>query len=63
LVAKEGLIHGNNNFLVSGNSFTSSGTPSATAIYDPDCVPAQLSDNTFSGITTIVDPANCAADQ
>ena len=57
---EEGLIYGNNNLLVSKNSFTSSGTPSATAIYDPFCVTAQLSGNSFSGITTIANPANCA---
>ncbi len=55
---EEGLIYGNNNFLVSGNSFSSSGAPNATAIYDPNCVPVQLSNNTFSGITTIVEPAS-----
>jgi hypothetical protein len=57
---EEGLIYSNNNLLVSGNSFTSSGTPSATAIYNPSCVTAQLSGNAFSGVTTIADPANCA---
>jgi hypothetical protein len=60
---EEGLAYSNNILLVSGNGFTSSGTPSATAIYDPDCVAAQLSKNTFSGITTIVNPANCAVYQ
>lgn len=57
---EEGLIYNNNNLLVSGNSFTSSGTASATAIYDPSCVTAQLIGNSFSGVTTIADPANCA---
>jgi hypothetical protein len=60
---EEGLAYGNNSLAVSGNSFTSSGTPSATAIYDPYCVTAQLSNNTFIGITTIVDPAGCAVFQ
>ncbi len=60
---EEGLIYSNNSLLASGNSFTSSGTPSATAIYDPYCVTAQLSNDTFSGITTMVDPANCAVYQ
>jgi hypothetical protein len=55
-----GLIYSNNNFLVSNNSFTSSGTPGATAIYDPYCIVAQLSGNTFTGITTIIQPASCA---
>ena len=35
---EEGLVYTSNTLLVSGNSFTSSGTPSATAIYDPNCV-------------------------
>lgn len=60
---EEGVVYTNNTLLVSGNSFTSSGTPSATAIYDPNCVTAQLSNNTFSGITTIVNPAGCAVYQ
>jgi hypothetical protein len=54
-----GLIYSNNNFLVSNNSFTNT-APGAIAIYDPNCVAAQLSNNTFTGITTIVDPASCA---
>jgi hypothetical protein len=57
---EEGLVYGTNSLAVSGNSFTSSGTPSATAIYDPYCVTAQLTKNTFSGVTTIVNPASCA---
>ena len=57
---EEGLAYGNNNFLISNNSFTSSGTPSATAIYDPRCVPAQVQNNTFAGVSKIVDPLGCA---
>jgi hypothetical protein len=60
---EEGLIYSNNNFLVSANSFTSSGAPSATAIYDSHCVAAQLSGNAFAGITTIVNPGGCAVYQ
>jgi hypothetical protein len=45
---------------VTGNSITSIGTPKAIAVYDPDCIPVQLQNNTFAGITTIVDPAACA---
>jgi hypothetical protein len=56
-----GLIYSNNNFLVTGNSITSIGTPKAIAVYDPDCIPVQMHNNTFAGITTIVDPAGCAA--
>jgi hypothetical protein len=62
---EEGLAYGNNtspnnSFLVSNNAFISTGTPNATAIYDPNCVTAQLSNNSFSGITTVVDPPRCA---
>jgi hypothetical protein len=57
---EEGLEYGSNSLVVSGNSFTSSGTASAIGVYDPHCVSAQLNNNTFVGITTIVDPAGCA---
>jgi hypothetical protein len=57
---EEGLRYSNNNFLVSNNSFSNSGVSNAIAIYDPNCVPAQLSNNTFVGIVTIVSPPNCA---
>jgi hypothetical protein len=57
---EEGLGYSNNNFLVTGNSFTSIGTPNATVVYDPDCVPVQLQNNNFAGITTVVDPVACA---
>lgn len=46
---EEGLAYGSNNFLVSGNSFTSTGTPNATAIYNPNCIPVQLQNNPYSG--------------
>jgi hypothetical protein len=58
---EEGLIYSSNSLVVSGNAFVSMGTPSATAVYDPNCVLAQLSNNTSTGITTVLDPANCAA--
>jgi hypothetical protein len=57
---EEGLVYSNNNFLVTGNSFTSIGAPNATAVYDPDCIMVQMQNNAFAGITTIVDPAACA---
>lgn len=60
---EEGLKYPKNYFLVIGNSFVSTGTPSATAVYDPYCVTAQLSNNTFQGITTIVDPSGCSTGQ
>jgi hypothetical protein len=28
--------------------------------YDPDCIPVQMQNNTFAGITTVVDAAACA---
>ena len=57
---EEGLAYGNNSLVVSGNSFTNSGISNAVGIWDPSCMTAQLSNNTFIGITTMVDPANCA---
>jgi hypothetical protein len=42
---------------VEDNQFINT-APSATAVYDPQCVPAQLINNTFSG----VDPPECHAD-
>jgi hypothetical protein len=58
---EEGLAYSSNSLIVSGNNFVSMGTPAATALYDPNCVAAQLSNNTFTGITKVLDPANCAA--
>jgi hypothetical protein len=60
---EEGLVYVNNNLVASDNSFVSTGTSNATAIYDPNCVTAQLIGNTFSGVTMIADPANCAVYQ
>jgi hypothetical protein len=57
---EEGLRYSNNKFLVSNNSFSNSNVPSAIAIYDPNCVTARLSNNSFVGIATIVSPPNCA---
>jgi hypothetical protein len=56
---EEGLIYSSNSLAVSNNSFSSTGTPSATAIYDPYCITAQLSGNTLSGVTSTVNPAQC----
>jgi hypothetical protein len=58
---EEGLIYTSNSLVFSGNTFSSMGTPSATAVYDPQCVPAQFNGDTFTGITTQVDPAGCLA--
>jgi hypothetical protein len=60
--SEEGLTYSSNSLVVSDNDFQSIGTSSAIAIYDPACIKAQLSGNTFGpGITTIIDPANCLA--
>ena len=56
---EEGLAYGNNSLLVIGNSFTALNVPNAIAVYDPYCITAQLSNNPFQGITTILYPANC----
>lgn len=58
---EEGLRYSSNSLYVSGNNFKSSDVPNATAIYDPHCIPIDLIDNAFSGITTIVAPLQCAA--
>ena len=60
---EEGLTYNTNSLAASGNSFASTGTSSATAIYDPNCVTVHLSKNTFSGISTVVNPASCAVYQ
>jgi hypothetical protein len=60
---EEGLTYANNNFLVSDNSFVNSGASNATAVYDPHCVTVQLSDNSFTGIATVVSPTGCAVQQ
>ncbi len=56
---EEGLPFGNNSMLVSNNVFTNS-APNATGIYDPKCIPIQLTNNTFQGVATPVDPSGCA---
>jgi hypothetical protein len=68
---EEGLYTNTTNALmVSKNTFTSTGVPNPIAIYDPNCVPVQLSstsgqsnDNTFTGIaqSNWVNPAGCVA--
>jgi hypothetical protein len=57
---EEGLIYSANSLLVSDNSFTNTGSNPATAIYDPDCIPAQLTGDTFTNISTVVNPSSCA---
>lgn len=58
---EEGLPYAKNSAYVSRNTFRSSGVPNATAVYDPHCVPVELVSNSFSGVITIVNPAQCGA--
>jgi hypothetical protein len=46
-----------NSLIVGRNSFIS--TTGSIAISDPPCVPVELIDNAFTGISTIVDPPSC----
>lgn len=57
---EEGLLYGANSISLSSNAFINT-APFGTALYDPQCVPAQLTSNTFQGITTEIDPAGCVA--
>jgi hypothetical protein len=56
---EEGLPFSNNGLSLSNNVFINS-APNATGIYNPKCVPAQLTNNTFQGVATPVDPSGCA---
>ena len=56
---EEGLSFGNNGLSLSNNVFINS-APNATGIYDPKCVPVQLTNNTFQGVATPVNPSGCA---
>ncbi|HEY3909513.1 MAG TPA: hypothetical protein VGM07_06450 [Stellaceae bacterium] len=57
---EEGLLYNTNSLLVSDNGFVNIGANPATAIYDPYCVPAQLTGNSFTNISALVDPSICA---
>ena len=56
---EEGLAFGNNGLSVANNAFINS-APNATGIYDPKCVPVQLTSNTFRGVPIPVNPSGCA---
>ena len=56
---EEGLPFGNNGLSLSNNFFINS-APNATGVYDPKCVPVQLTKNTFQGVATPVNPSGCA---
>jgi hypothetical protein len=60
---EEGLVYGSNNLLVTGNSFVAIDVPKSIAVYDPQCTPAQLSNNTFQGVGTVFYPPYCGAGQ
>ncbi len=59
---EETLSFSNNSLLISHNTISNT-APNAIAVYDPRCVTAQLVDNTFQGVATLVDPSSCAAYQ
>ncbi len=56
---EEGLPFGNNGLSLSKNVFINT-APNATGIYDPKCVPVQLTNNTFQGVSTPINPFGCA---
>ncbi len=50
---EEGLMTSTNSLMVSNNTFTNVGTLSAIGVFQkPQCVPVELSGNTFTGIAT-----------
>jgi hypothetical protein len=58
---EEGLLYGSNIPVVSNNTFTNIGSNSAIGIFqEPACVPLLLVGNTFTGISTPVEPPSCA---
>jgi hypothetical protein len=60
----EGLTYSTNSLLVSGNNFTSTATSfNATAVFDLPCTTADLVNNTFQNVPTIVNPSGCAVFQ
>lgn len=58
---EEGLASAVNTVYLEHNTLTSSGVPNATAVYNPHCVPVQLVDNKFFGVSRITSPAQCEA--
>ncbi|MBV8399666.1 MAG: hypothetical protein JOZ17_13125 [Acetobacteraceae bacterium] len=55
---EEGLVYDTNSLTVQTNSFIS--TTNSIAIEDPPCVPVNVAaDNTFTGVSAVVDPAQC----
>jgi hypothetical protein len=56
---EEGLSFNNNSLLVSNNAFVNT-APNSTAVYDPHCITVELSNNTFEGVATLVNPPGCA---
>lgn len=55
---EEGLVYTNNSATFSGNTFVS--TTNSIAIEDFPCIPMVVAaDNTFSGVSAVVDPPQC----
>src|SRR6266478_3833755 len=59
---EEGLPFGNNSLSMSNNVFINS-APNATGIYDPKCIPVQLTNNIFKGVAAPVNPFGCAVNK
>jgi len=57
---EEALSYPQNSLVVTDNDFANT-APAATGIYDPKCIPAQTSGNSFVGVGTPVDPPKCEA--
>jgi hypothetical protein len=55
----DGLRYADNSLTVAKNSFVS--TAGSIGVSDPPCAPVELDGNTFSGLSTVVDPAACLA--
>ena len=60
---EEGLLYSDNSILLAGDTLTSIGTPNATGLYDPNCVTADLRNDTLNNVTTPVNPSNCVVYQ
>jgi hypothetical protein len=52
---EEGLTYSNNSLLITSNDFYNT-APNAIAIFDPDCIPAELQNNDFTNVPTIMGP-------
>jgi hypothetical protein len=55
----ERMPYTDNSLIVSKNSFVS--TTGSIGVSDLVCVPVQLDGNTFTGLSSVVNPASCIA--